>query len=134
MLHNLEILNGELSPNFEESNNIYTVAIASDVDVLKITYTVEDKNDVTIKGNENLTFGENTVLIEVSDEAGNINTYTLLVTKEEEQTTSAFTFEPKPIEVKKELPSYTVPLIAAICFFLILVAFRIIFVRKKHKN
>ena len=134
MLHNLAVLNGELSPTFDENNDTYTVLIKSDINELKMTYTIDEEVNVEIKGNENLTFGENTVLIEVGDKEGNITTYTLLVTKEEEKTTSAFVLEPKPIEVKKELPGYTVPLIASICFFLILIAFRIIFVRKKHKN
>ena len=37
------------------------------------------------------------------------------------------------IEVKKELPTYVAPVIASVCFLLILISFAIIFKSKKHK-
>ena len=133
MLHNLQILNGELSPDFEETNNTYTVSVTSDVASLKLIYTIDEEAVVEIKGNDNLGAGENMVLIEVTNENNELTTYSLLVTKEKAVTASSLIEPSIPVEVKKELPTYVAPLIACICFVLILISFALIFHKKKNE-
>lgn len=133
MLHNLEILNGELSPTFDENNNTYTVSVDSDVTSLKLTYTIDKEANVNIIGNSDFEEGENTVLIEVTKENDAALTYTLIVTKKSVKTSSNLVIEPVKAEVTKNLPIYVAPLIASVCFILILISFRLIFIRRKHK-
>ena len=131
MLHNLQILNGELSPDFEETNNTYTVSVTSDVSSLKLIYTIDEEAVVEIKGNDNLGAGENMVLIEVTNENNELTTYSLLVTKEKTTTASSLLEPSIPVEVKKELPTYVAPLIACVCFVLILLSIALIFHKKR---
>lgn len=134
MLHNLKILNGEMTPEFDEANSIYTVAVTNDVASLKLIYTIDEEANVTIIGNDNLSEGENTVLIEVSNAEEKLVTYTLKVNKEKTEAASSLTPAIEKIDVPKELPNYVAPLIAIICFTLILLMFRLIFIRRKHKK
>ena len=61
-----------------------------------------------------------------------INTYTLLVYKEETDTVVNYDYLLEPLEVKEELPSYVAPLIIGCCFFVILLVFILLFKKKKH--
>lgn len=133
MLHNLEILNGEMSPAFETNNLTYTVFIEDNINNLEIDYDVDEDISVNIIGNENLEVGENIVYLELSREGKVESTYTLEVTKEEAYVASKTILEPTTdITVKEELPSYVAPLIGGICFLLILLSFLIIFHKKKR--
>ena len=134
MLNDLKILNGELSPLFDINNDTYTVFVSNDVTHLEINYSVSESSNVNIYGNENLAVGENKVLIEVTNTDGDITSYNLLVTREEEKRVSNFDVLSDVIEVKKELPTYVAPVIASVCFLLILISFAIIFKSKKHKK
>ena len=133
MLKDLKILNGELSPLFDINNDTYTVFVNNDVTHLEISYSVSESSNVNIYGNDNLVVGENIVIIEITNTDGDISSYNLLVTREEEQRVSNFEVASDVIEVKKELPTYVAPVIASICFLLILISFAIIFKSKKHK-
>lgn len=132
MLEDLEILNGIITPEFDIYNNIYSVSIAEDVEELVINYKVSDDYVVNIIDNNNLVPGENEVYIQVIKE-NEINTYTLLVNKEETEQTSNLEYLLEPLEVKEELPTYVAPLIIGSCIFLMLVFFLIIFKKKKVK-
>lgn len=134
MLQSLTVLNGELTPSFEEYNDTYTVQVNSDVFSLELDYTVTESANVNIYGNENFVEGENKVLIEVMDSEGNLTEYNLSVMKKKVQTTNNILKEPIPVEVKKELPGYVAPLIALICFTLILFTFWLLFLKRKHKK
>ena len=132
MLEDLEILNGIITPEFDIYNNIYSVSIAEDVEELVINYKVSDDYVVNIIDNNNLVPGENEVYIQVIKE-NEINTYTLLVNKEETEQASNLEYLLEPLEVKEKLPTYVAPLIIGSCIFLMLVFFLIIFKKKKVK-
>lgn len=132
MLEDLEILNGIISPEFDIYNNIYSVSILEDVDELVINYKVSDGYVVNIIDNNNLVPGENEVYIQVIKE-NEINTYTLLVNKEETEDVADLKYLLEPLEVKEELPTYVAPLIGGSCLFLIFIFFLIIFRKRKIK-
>lgn len=132
MLEDLEILNGIISPEFDIYNNIYSVSILEDVDELVINYKVSDGYVVNIIDNNNLVPGENEVYIQVIKE-NEINTYTLLVNKEETEDVADLEYLLEPLEVKEELPTYVAPLVGGSCLFLIFIFFLIIFRKRKIK-
>lgn len=131
MLNDLKIINGVLSPEFDIYNNIYSVNIDENVDKLVIEYDVDSDYIVNIIDNESLVPGNNEVYLQVIKD-NEINTYTLLVYKEETDTVVNYDYLLKPLEVKEELPSYVAPLIIGCCFFVILLVFILLFKRKKH--
>ncbi len=133
MLEDLEIVNGILSPEFDIYNNIYSVDIASDVTSLVINYDVPDGYSVNIIDNADLTAGENEVYIQViKDEE--INTYTLLVYKENLEEVINYEEFLEPVEIEKEIKPYTPYLIAGCCLLLILITFYVLFLRHKKKH
>lgn len=131
MLNDLKIINGVLSPEFDIYNNIYSVNIDENVDKLVIEYDVDSDYIVNIIDNESLAPGNNEVYLQVIKD-NEINTYTLLVYKEETDTVVNYDYLLEPLEVKEELPSYVAPLIIGCCFFVILLVFILLFKRKKH--
>lgn len=131
MLNDLKIINGVLSPEFDIYNNIYSVNIDENVDKLVIEYDVDSDYIVNIIDNESLVPGNNEVYLQVIKD-NEINTYTLLVYKEETDTVVNYDYLLEPLEVKEELPSYVAPLIIGCCFFVILLVFILLFKRKKH--
>lgn len=131
MLNDLKIINGVLSPEFDIYNNIYSVNIDEDVDKLVIEYDVDSDYIVNIIDNESLVPGNNEVYLQVIKD-NEINTYTLLVYKEETDTVVNYDYLLEPLEVKEELPSYVAPLIIGCCSFVILLVFILLFKKKKH--
>ncbi len=134
MLESLEVLNGEMSPKFDSLNETYTVNVSNDISKLELNYKVKDNSLVNIYGNSNFQIGENIVTIEIMNELEEVSIYKLIVTKEEEKIVSSLETNFVPIETPKELPSYVAPLIASICFLLILITFGILFPHKRHKK
>ena len=131
MLNDLKIINGVLSPEFDIYNNIYSVNIDENVDKLVIEYDVDSDYIVNIIDNESLVSGNNEVYLQVIKD-NEINTYTLLVYKEETDTVVNYDYLLEPLEVKEELPSYVAPLIIGCCSFVILLVFILLFKKKKH--
>ncbi len=131
MLNDLKIINGVLSPEFDIYNNIYSVNIDENEDKLVIEYDVDSDYIVNIIDNESLAPGNNEVYLQVIKD-NEINTYTLLVYKEETDTVVNYDYLLEPLEVKEELPSYVAPLIIGCCFFVILLVFILLFKKKKH--
>ena len=131
MLNDLKIINGVLSPEFDIYNNIYSVNIDENVDKLVIEYDVDNDYIVNIIDNESLVPGNNEVYLQVIKD-NEINTYTLLVYKEETDTVVNYDYLLEPLEVKEELPSYVAPLIIGCCSFVILLVFILLFKKKKH--
>ena len=132
MLEDLNIVNGELTPEFDIYNNIYSVSVAGYVDELVIDYEVTDGYVVNVIDNHDLVPGENEVYIQVIKNE-EINTYTLLVNKESSEAVVNYDYLLEPLEVEEELPEYVAPLIGGICFFIILCTFLLLF-KKKHKK
>lgn len=134
MLEDLNIVNGELTPEFDIYNNIYSVSVAGYVDELVIDYEVTDGYVVNVIDNHDLVPGENEVYIQVIKNE-EINTYTLLVNKESSEAVVNYDYLLEPLEVEEELPEYVAPLIGGICFFIILCTFLLLFKKKKkHKK
>lgn len=132
MLEDLNIVNGELTPEFDIYNNIYSVSVAGYVDELVIDYEVTDGYVVNVIDNHDLVPGENEVYIQVIKNE-EINTYTLLVNKKSSEAVVNYDYLLEPLEVEEELPEYVAPLIGGICFFIILCTFLLLF-KKKHKK
>ena len=134
VLEDLNIVNGELTPEFDIYNNIYSVSVAGYVDELVIDYEVTDGYVVNVIDNHDLVPGENEVYIQVIKNE-EINTYTLLVNKESSEEVINYDYLLEPLEVEEELPEYVAPLIGGICFFIILCTFLLLFKKKKkHKK
>lgn len=134
VLKDLNIVNGELTPEFDIYNNIYSVSVAGYVDELVIDYEVTDGYVVNVIDNHDLVPGENEVYIQVIKNE-EINTYTLLVNKKSSETVINYDYLLEPLEVEEELPEYVAPLIGGICFFIILCTFLLLFKKKKkHKK
>lgn len=130
MLNDLEIINGDLSPEFDCLNNIYSVTISENVDELVMDYSVADGYIVNVIDNKDLASGENEVYIQViKDEE--INTYTLLVYKESSEPVFNYDYNLDTVEVEEELPEYVAPLIGGSCFLIILIVFLLLFKKRK---
>lgn len=129
MLENLIINNGTMTPVFNKEITSYDITINSSETYLDINYLPTDNSEVNIIGNNNLNEGNSIVLIEVLANE-KITTYTLNVYKET-TVTSIENIPLEPLEVTKELPTYVAPSIAIVCFLIILLTFRILFIRKR---
>ena len=128
MLYNLEVLNGEMTPDFSSEVFDYDVNVDSSALTLIFNYDTCDNCKVTVYGNSNLTSGENHVLIEVYDKK--VTTYTLTVYKEKKA--SQVFSEVKTVVYTEEKPKeFLIPIISVICFLTILVLFYVIFHKKK---
>lgn len=137
-LSGLDITDATLSPAFDSMINDYTLSVGLDVEKLEIITTTEDPSaTVVIKGNENLSEGENTITITVTSSDGESKqVYTLIVTKEEleEETNKEEKEELNTSKVeKKKNNTWLIILLSALGLGLIVVAFLIIF-KKKKKN
>ena len=82
-LKTLTTSNGILSPEFSKTTNIYTTSVPYDVKEIVIDAVAEDETAVVTGTKKySLDEGENTILITVTSEAGNTNTYKIIVTRE----------------------------------------------------
>ena len=72
----------DLAPEFKSEITEYTATVGLDVKNIKVAAEAEDSEaTVTVKGNNDLEEGENTITIVVEAEAGNTKTYMVKVTK-----------------------------------------------------
>lgn len=131
MLESLKIYNGSYTPDFDPYCNIYTVNVEEDVTFLDLEYKVS-KGEVAIINNSDFVSGENIVTIEINDE-GKINDYYLYVYQEKSIASSQFDNDYFSLDVASDVktPLYIAPLIACICFLLILILFKKLFLRKR---
>lgn len=125
MLLDLEILNGDMSLEFDKYVNNYTVNVDSNVTKLEIEYKCLDNNTVSILNN-NLEYGINYVYIDVLSESGS-NLYTLEVYKDKEE----YVFLENEVEVEKEMPKYSPYIIGITSLFIIVLTFILLFKKKK---
>ncbi|NLC48581.1 MAG: hypothetical protein GX758_04400 [Tenericutes bacterium] len=85
VLNNIHILNYSTIEEFNPYYNTYHLMVPSSESSLFIDYDTDDVNTVHIYNNENFVYGENIVIIEVSDFKGNYkNKYYLIVNKTQE--------------------------------------------------
>ena len=127
MLKKLNIINGELSLEFDPLNTRYTVNMKTDDQKLEIEYEIEEKDKISIFNNE-ITNEVNEVVITVYNEKEIMSYYLEVYPNKEEQVTKVEDyFTSLEIKNKEKIPEYIAPLIATTCFLLILFFFAILF-------
>ncbi|MFI3260873.1 MAG: hypothetical protein R3Y13_04085 [bacterium] len=137
MLKKLEIINGEMTLEFDSLVNTYTVNVENDVTKLLINYECENPNcRVEILQNDFLLEGRNEVEINVYGE-NEFSSYILVVTRE--KTSSAFHEEniENLVNIEGntvEFENYAVEYLIVVCVVLIIIFYRILFPKKKTKN
>ena len=84
-LKSLEVEGYTLDPEFDPDEENYSITVPSDVN--SVTVNAEPNEEgatVTIEGNDNLQPGDNTITVKVEAPNGEEKTYTITVTKEED--------------------------------------------------
>ena len=130
MLLDLNVLNGNISPNFNSNIFEYTV-IVSNVDKLELDLKADKDLPVTIYGNDYLTDGENHVLIEIYDEK--LTTYVLTVYKNSDEVVTNVVNDVQKVEINTSSllqEDILTPGIIAVCFIIIVFLYVTIFHKK----
>lgn len=127
-MNNLEVLNGEMALKYDKNIDTYSIKVSSDVNALEIRYELDDTSTLNVYGNTLLSPGENKVILACKNN-DDIRYITLVVNKEKALKTTSLNVDYS--NEKKVLPSFTIPLIASICFVLILVTYYLLFKKKK---
>lgn len=127
-MNNLEVLNGEMALKYDKNIDTYSIKVSSDVDALEIKYELDDTSTLNVYGNTLLSPGENKVILACKNN-DDIRYITLVVNKEKALKTTSLNVDYS--NEKKVLPSFTIPLIASICFVLILITYYLLFKKKK---
>ena len=129
MLKKLTILNGELSIKFNSLNTRYTVNMTTNEEELKLEYEIDEKDNISIYNNH-LENDKTEVVITVYNDEESMSYYLEVYKMQEELEEDYFaSLEVKTDTYNKE---YVAPLIAGICFLIILFLFTVLF--KKRKN
>lgn len=127
-MNNLEVLNGEMALKYDKNIDTYSIKVSSDVNALEIKYELDDTSTLNVYGNTLLSPGENKVILACKNN-DDIRYITLVVNKEKALKTTSLNVDYR--NEKKVLPSFTIPLIASICFVLILITYYLLFKKKK---
>lgn len=127
-MNNLEVLNGEMALKYDKNIDTYSIKVSSDVNALEIRYELDDTSTLNVYGNTLLSPGENKVILACKNN-DDIRYITLVVNKEKALKTTSLNVDYR--NEKKVLPSFTIPLIASICFVLILITYYLLFKKKK---
>ena len=131
MLKRLEILNGELSLKFDSLNTRYTVKMTNEDEELKLNYEIEEDDEISIFNNH-LTEDKTEVVITVYNEGESTSYYLEVYKKEAEEAADTLNyFESLEVKTDTYLPKYVAPLIASICFLVILFLFTVLFKKRK---
>ena len=131
MLKRLEILNGELSLKFDSLNTRYTVKMTNEDEELKLNYEIEEDDEISIFNNH-LTEDKTEVVITVYNEGESTSYYLEVYKKEAEEAADTLSyFESLEVKTDTYLPKYVAPLIASICFLVILFLFTVLFKKRK---
>ena len=132
MLKKLTILNVELSIKFNSLNTRYTVNMTTNEEELKLEYEIDEKDNISIYNNH-LENDKTEVVITVYNDEESMSYY-LEVYKMQEELVEKEEDYFASLEVKTDTynKEYVAPLIAGICFLIILFLFTVLF--KKRKN
>ena len=134
MLKRLEILNGEMSLKFDYLNTVYTIKMTSYDQELKINYEIDETDKISIFNNH-LTNNKTEVVITVYNEEETTSYYLEVYPKKENTATNTIDyFESLEVQANTYTPQYIAPLIASICFIVILFFFAILFKNKKKNK
>ncbi len=131
----------KLNEKFDKSNLDYTAKVPYEIEKLKVIATPEDSNaDVSIKGNDSLSVGENVITVTVtSTETMEKKIYNITVTREEFVPKEENTTKVTPV-IEKEKPQNNnniklIIIIGAVSTFIIgIAAYFIFFFKGKKKN
>lgn len=105
-LKSLAVEPGTLSPEFDPETTKYIMTVGTDVTKLNINAVVEDeKSKLDISGNEDLELGENIIKLVVTAEDETARTYTITVTKEEQEQLKLNTLSIKGIDLNPNFSS-----------------------------
>lgn len=110
-LKSLSLSKGTLSPKFSASKTSYTATVAKSVTEVKIYATAQDSGaKVAISGESALKEGKNIRTVTVTAPSGAQKTYTITITRSEEDTASSTVSEPEvnPYETIVDGATYTV--------------------------
>lgn len=135
MFNSFDVLNGQMTPKYDEYNNTYSVKIAEDINFLDLKYDLKKEDtSITIVGNENLR-DKSEVQIKLNN-GESIRTIILKVIKTDTKTTSDLKnyFTSLEINKKAEMPGFIAPLIASSCFLIIIIVFSILFHKRKKQK
>ena len=131
MLEKLEILNGELSVRFDPLNTRYTVNMTTDEEELNLELKTDEENEISVFNNH-IAKDKTEVVITVYNEKEMMSYYLEVYQLKSEQTTeNKDYFSSLEIKSDSKIPGYTAPLIAGICFLIILLIFTFLFKKKK---
>ena len=93
-LTNLSIDGYTISPNFNKNTTSYTLNVKKDVTSIKVNATLESNKSSFVKHygprTVNLSYGENTIQVQVKSEAEGIKKYTIKVTREDDRSTNNY--------------------------------------------
>lgn len=131
MLKDLKILNGEMHLPFNSLNTIYTINVKEDVTSLKLDYQIEDNYNISVFGNDLANNPSEVVLTVYNDQ--DMMSYYLYVYKENALEATTNIQDTSSLEIgNKDLPNFTIPVIASVCFIIILLFFTLLFKKKKN--
>lgn len=133
-MEELEILNGIMSPKYDQNNNLYTVNISEDINSLDLKYNLLENKTINVYGNLDFEIGQNKVVLAIS-ENDKVDYITLMVNKKKDTSASSLINTTDTLSINKnDLPIYVAPLIASICFIVVLFIFFILFHKKGKKS
>ena len=129
VINNVVISNGEITPNFDKYNNYYSITIDESIKSLDISCEYdEEKYDIEIGNNTNL-IDNKLVYITIFDrDTLEQNTYIFKVYVNDNKSVVNTLDDSEFLDVESKKDSYNyAPLIGTICFVLIIVVFKIMF-------
>lgn len=131
MLKDLKILNGELSVKFDPLNTRYTVNMTNSDTKLELEYEIDEDDEISIFGNS-LDGQDDLVVISVYND-DELMSYYLEINFLESKNVNLEQdyFASLELNSKREVPKYVAPLIAGVCFLIILFFFAILFKKRK---
>ena len=131
MLKDLKILNGELSVKFDPLNTRYTVNMTNSDTKLELEYKIDEDDEISIFGNS-LDGQDDLVVISVYND-DELMSYYLEINFLESKNVNLEQdyFASLEVDSNKEIPGYVAPLIAGVCFLIILFFFAILFKKRK---
>ena len=131
MLKDLKILNGELSVKFDPLNTRYTVNMTNSDTKLELEYEIDEDDEISIFGNS-LDGQDDLVVISVYND-DELMSYYLEINPLESKNVNLEQdyFASLELNSKQEVPKYVAPVIAGVCFLIILFFFAILFKKRK---
>ena len=132
MLKDLKILNGELSVKFDPLNTRYTVNMTNSDTKLELEYKIDEDDEISIFGN--LLDGQDDLVVISVYNDDELMSYYLEINFLESKNVNLEQdyFASLELNSKQEVPKYVAPVIAGVCFLIILFFFAILFKKRKY--